>query len=357
MRAARRQTAVLALAALLAVAASGCEVGYLARAAYEEGRLLWNRRPISDELTNPGLDPEHRDALAMVLKVREFARERLGLNVGGAYRTISQVDQDAIVWVVMAAPATSLRPLTWWFPIVGSVPYRGYFARTQAEAEAQSLGDEGYDTLVRPAVAFSSLGFFDDPLLSNLLALNRVVLAGTVIHELFHRTFFLASNVTFDESAATWVGSRGAAEFFAETEGPTSRDAVAARAVVASNLTFARFLLQAQAQLLRLYGSGLPKNEILRRRKALFAQIRTDYARLKPSLSGLDRFDLDRHPLNNAALLDYLLYFHNLWDFDALDRLSHHNLPATIKAIITLAQNDPQDPFYAVWRATHLPSH
>src|SRR4029077_7430028 len=122
---------------------------------------------------------------------------------------------------------------------------------------------EGYDTMVRPAVAFSSLGFFNDPLLSNLLRLDKVELAGVITHELFHRTYFLPSNVTFDESAANYVGSRGAVEFFKQTEGDSAPDTMAARGVLDSDLKFAHFLLQAEAKLIRIYGSDLPTSEKL----------------------------------------------------------------------------------------------
>jgi len=205
---------------------------------------------------------------------------------------------------------------------------------------------------VRSAVAFSSLGFFNDPLLSNLLRLDRVELAGVIIHELFHRTYFLASNVMFDESAATYVGSRGAVDFFSETEGPNSADAIAARGVYESDMKFAAFLLQEEARLLRLYQSGLPEAEILKRRAPIFIEINQDYARLKPTLSGLERFDLDREKLNNAVLLNYLLYFHDLDNFAALQRVNHDDLKRTIGQIIELAKSNPDDPFYAIWRAT-----
>lgn len=338
-------------AAMLALTLSGCEIAYVARGACEEVRLLWNREPIDEILARNDLPGETRAKLRTVLSVREFAHDRLGLRVGGAYRTLTQVDSRAIVWVVMAAPRDSLRPVTWWFPIVGRVPYRGYFDRSEAEAEARSLDEEDYDTFVRPAVAFSTLGFFNDPLLSNLLNLSRVELAGVIIHELFHRTYFLASNAMFDESAATWVGSRGAVDFFAATAGPNSADAQAARGVLKSDLAFAAFLLQAQAQLLRLYQSGLSYAEIVKRREPLFAKIKADYAALKPRLSGLERFDLDREPLNNAVLINYLIYFHQLSDFAALDRARGGDTRATIQTIIDLAEEHPEDPFYAIWQA------
>lgn len=339
---------VIAVACLLL---AGCQFGYLARAAYQTGRLLWNRKPISDELARADLDPEVRAKLKTVLAVRDFARDQLGLNVGRAYQTITPVDQGAIVYVLMAAPKDSLSPYKWWFPIVGSVPYQGFFDPAAAKAEADTFEAAGYDTLVRPAVAFSSLGFFNDPVLSNLLALDRVELAGVIVHELFHRTFFIASDVMFDESAATYVGANGAADFFSATEGIESRDAIAAREVASSDLKFADFLKREEASLLTLYGSGLPRAEILKRREPLFQQIGADYARLKPQLSGLERFDLDRAPINNAVILNYQIYFHDLDNFSALQRRYDGDLRATVEQIITLAKADPEDPFFAIWQA------
>ncbi len=354
----KRMTRALATAAMLAVSAgglSGCGgMGYVARAAWEEVRILWRRQPIDTVINRSDLAPEVRERLQTVLAVREFARDRLGLNVGGAYATISEVDQGAIIWVVMAAPRDSLKPYTWWFPIVGEVPYRGYFHKADAEAEASAMEARGYDTLVRPAVAFSSLGFFNDPLLSNLLRLDRVELAGVIIHELFHRTYFIASDVMFDESAATYVGSAGAVKFFEAAEGPNSADAAAARGVLDSDLKFAAFLRRESERLRKLYESGLPEAEILKRRAPLFAEINADYARLKPELSGLERFDLDKAPLNNAVLINYLIYFHELDNFAALDRIYRGDLGATIKATIALAESDRAHPFYAIWLAARV---
>ena len=349
-----RRLSVSALAAGVALTLlAGCDAGYITRAAYEEVRILMRRKPITEELARPELPAATRAKLETVLAVRQFAADQLDLNVGGAYSTVAQVDKGAIVWVVMAAPRTSLTPYTWWFPIVGNVPYRGYFSHDDANAEATRMEAQGFDTYVRPAVAFSSLGFFNDPLLSNLLDLTRVELAGVIIHELFHRTYFLMSDVMFDESAATWIGNRGAVAFFTRTEGANSPDTVAAAGVYESDMRFAAFLLQEQARLLTLYNSGLPQDEILKRRTAIFASINSDYAELKPTLSGLERFDLDKTRLNNAVLLNYLIYFHQLDNFAALLRLNHNDLRATIKQIIALATNDPSDPFFAIWQAAH----
>ncbi len=328
---------------------SGC---YFIRAAYEEGRILWSRKPISEALAKSDLAPEVRLKLETVLAVSKFASRQLDLNVGGAYQSFAPIDRGAIVHVVMAAPRDSLTPYTWWFPIVGRVPYRGYFKKADADAMAHSLQAEGLDTMVRPSVAFSSLGFFDDPLLTNLLRLDRVELAGVIIHELFHRTYYLPSDAMFDESAATYVGSAGAVAFFAATEGESASDTIAARGVLESNLKFARFLLKQQARLLDIYMKDLPKDELLKRRELAFQALKANYTALAPTLSGLERFDLDKHPLNNAALVNYLIYFHDLDNFAALDRLNRGDLRATIEQMISIAKANPYDPFYAIWEAT-----
>ena len=327
---------------------SGCYAGYITHAAYEECRILHARKPIDDVLAKKDLPEDIRAKLETALAVRKFAADDLGLNVGGAYKSVAPVDENAVIHVVMATPRDSLDPYTWWFPIVGSVPYRGYFEETDAIAEAARLEAEGLDTMVRPAIAFSSLGFFSDPLLSNLLNLDRVELAGVMIHELFHRTYYLASDAMFDESAATYVGSAGAVAFFAATEGESAPSTIAARGILDSDLKFARFLLKEQARLLEIYMADLPQKELDQRREEAFAAIKADYTALEPSLSGLERFDLDKQPLNNAVLVNYMIYFHNLNNFATLQQMNHGDLRATIEQIISIAKAHEEDPFYAI---------
>jgi predicted aminopeptidase len=347
----RRSSELFCLLAILLapLLLSGC---YIARAAYEEGRILWHRKPIDDALAQKDLPEETRAKLETVLAVRKFADQQLGENVDGAYKSVAPVDQSAIVHVVMAAPRDSLEPYTWWFPIVGRVPYRGYFDEADAIAEAQSLEDKGLDTMIRPAIAFSSLGFFSDPVLTSLLKLDRVELAGVLIHELFHRTYYLPSNAMFNESAATYVGGAGAIAFFAATKGENAPETIAARGILESDFKFAHFMLQEEARLLEIYVSDLPKDEILKRREAAFAAIKKDYAALAPTLSGLERFDLDKQPLNNAVLLNYLIYFHDLDNFAKLNQMNHNDLRTTIEQIISIAKANPADPFYAIWQLT-----
>jgi predicted aminopeptidase len=164
---------------------AGCSPVYFLRAAYEEGKILWRREPIADFIRKPDVAADTQEKLQLVLAVREYARDVLKFNVGGSYSSYSFVDRPDLTYIVLAAPKTELRPYTWWFLIVGSVPYKGFFSKAEAEAEIERLKAEGYDTNMRTSAAFSTLGWFDDPLLSHLLKYDKVALTDIVFHELF----------------------------------------------------------------------------------------------------------------------------------------------------------------------------
>jgi hypothetical protein len=187
---------------------------YVARGGIAEARILWRRQPITTLLARPDLAPDLRERLELVLSVRRFADESLGLHVGESYETYADVEGAIGVWVVSAARRDRLEAYTWWFPIVGSVPYKGFFARADADAAAKALEADGFDVQIRPASAFSTLGWFADPLLSTTVRAEPVTLAETVFHEIFHATLYLPGEAPFNESAATFVGNRAAIAFF-----------------------------------------------------------------------------------------------------------------------------------------------
>ena len=135
---------------------SGCSPLYVIRAAYEEGKILWRREPITAYLAKPDLGADTEDKLKLVLAVREYAGDVLKLNVGGSYSSYSYVDRPDLTYLLTAAPRTELKPYTWWFLIVGRVPYKGYFSREDAQAAADELQSEGYDTNIRTSAAFST---------------------------------------------------------------------------------------------------------------------------------------------------------------------------------------------------------
>jgi len=308
MRRRGRRAAALVLFAALGLPLSGCATGYLMRAAYEEARLLYRREPIDALLARGDLDATTRSKLELVLAVRRFAADELGLRVGGSYTTFARVDGGQVVHVVSAAPRDRLTPYTWWFPIVGRVPYRGYFERADADELAAALQRDGYDTLVRPAVAFSTLGWFDDPLPSTLLRDDEARLAETVIHELTHNTLYVPNAAAFNESFATFVGLRGAERFFAARGDAARANRCAARA--ADALTFSRILAGTVARLDAAYASGI--GEVAR--EALFAAVQRDASQQQWLTD--DYAGFWRRPLNNAIIVHDRVYADRLDVFD-----------------------------------------
>jgi len=339
----RRRLVPVAAGVLAAVFLAGCSgttAGYLLRAGWEEARILWRRRPIDRVLEEPGLDPATRAKLETVLAVREFGARRLGLDVGGAYRTYAEVDEGALVQVLSAAERLRLVPVTWWFPIVGRVAYKGYFSEEDARREAARLESRGYDTWVRGSVAFSTLGWLDDPVLSNWMKSDRVALAELVLHELLHRTTYLPSQTDFNESFATFVGHAGAIEFFAESGGPDSPEAADARRRWDAQIASSEKLGSALARLRELYSSaesgGRPEPRVLEERRAIFAEI-GDPART-----------------NNAVLLARKAYLDRLAWFAEIGRRTGR-VRTAIEAIRRESERRPGEPWEALRELAGLP--
>jgi predicted aminopeptidase len=298
-------------AALLAVGCGG--PAYLVRAGWQEARILWRREAISAILARPDLDPELRERLQLTLAVRAFAAGPLGLSAGSSYTTFARVDGDATVYVVSAARRDRLEAHTWRYPLVGRLPYRGFFDRRAAEAEAAVLGARDLDVVVRPAVAFSTLGYLGDPLLSTVAAEPPVVVAETVIHELFHATLYLPGAAAFNESAATFAGHRGARAFFCTGPGlRPDRCGEAEQRWTAVRLR-ARILTRLAARRRRLYAA----------RPAPAARERGRWWLTANAAAALVRRGVEPErpllPPNNARLLGELLYG---TDLDAFDRLA-----------------------------------
>ncbi len=306
------------LLGLAAFALSACSPAYVARAAYEEARILWRRESIEEVLRRGRLDSERQEKLEMVLEARNFAERRIGLRVGESYATISEVNGGEIVHLLSAARRNRLESCTWWFPIVGRIPYKGFFSRDEALGAAKSLEQQGYDTYVRPAIAFSTLGWFDDPLLSSLLARSRVTLANVVFHELFHNTLFVPGEMDFNESAANFAGGRAAIEFFCAGPKPGPEECREARAEWRDTLAMSRFLASSLADLEGFYAT-LPSGPALEAvRERIFASIRDRFRELRLETGQWSGFA--SAPLNNASLLHNRTYLRDLELFEDLYR-------------------------------------
>ncbi len=226
-RVVRRVTGAISLLVLAVVGVSpiGC---YISRAAYEEARILSRRQPISRLIADSGLtratsvtslDTRGLDAptiakLRLVSEARAFAIDSLGLKAGDSFTQFSRLDHDTLVLVLSAAYQDRLQRKMWWFPVVGSFPYKGFFDFDEAKRARDALSREGFDVTLGPSSAFSTLGWFNDPVVSTTIKQDSITLVNTVLHELLHNTFFARGRVAFNESFASFVGGRGAEEFF-----------------------------------------------------------------------------------------------------------------------------------------------
>jgi len=189
---------------------SGCaSLAWYGQAMQGQLDLLSRREHIADLLDDSDTDPELARRLEQVLEIRRFAHQELGLPESRSYRHYADIERSAVVWNVIATPRFSLQPRTWCFPIAGCVVYRGYFSRTDADAQARALREEGLDVIVSPAAAYSTLGWFSDPVLSTMLAWDDAGLAGFLFHELSHEQLFVPGDTAFNEAYATLVETVG----------------------------------------------------------------------------------------------------------------------------------------------------
>ncbi|MGH7477094.1 MAG: aminopeptidase [Longimicrobiales bacterium] len=348
MRAIIRATFVVVVAGAL----GACSPLYVLRAGIEEARILSRRQPISELVAAPATPPEVRRKLALVLDARTFADEGLGLDVGDSYTTFSRIDRDTLALVLSAARQDRFEQVTWWFPIVGRIPYKGFFSSASAQRAARGLEAKGYDTYIRPTAAFSTLGWFSDPLLSTLLDYDDVTLVATVIHELTHNSLYLPSQAAFNESFASFVGDRGAAEFFCRLEGDDAPRCRRALAFWRDNLRFGGFLESLIRELETLYGrTDLSLEQTLRLREVVFADARQRFAaELQPTLEVTTFEAFARAPLNNATLIARRLYFDRLHRFEAAYEALGRDLAAATAAIMQAAEAAEGDPYGALER-------
>jgi predicted aminopeptidase len=293
--------------------ASGCRAAYLARLAWEEARFLGGAKPAT-ELLATTRDPARRRALEALLDVREFAAKE-GLDVGGSYREVADVTSVSPFHVVTAAWADRLEPYTWWYPVIGAIPYRGYFDREPAERFAAGLRAEGLDTRIVEATAYSTLGWFDDPLPSSVLDRGDGAVVLTVLHELVHQTFFAPNEVAFNETLATAVAWRLAERYFAARGAPerAAKARAGREAWVARSDVLDAAALRLHAFFDRARAGHEDRERMLRERAALYADILAEIARADTVFAE----SLGEGGLDNASFLASHRYAENARAIDA----------------------------------------
>jgi predicted aminopeptidase len=354
MKIRKRIWAAIALVIVAAVILSPTAC-YLSRGAWEEGKILARRQPIADLVANRRTDPVVRRKLAIVLSARQYAKDSIRLKTEESFTTYSQLDRDTLVLVLSAAYRDKLEAYTWWFPIVGRVPYKGFFDFDDAKKAAKSLYEEGYDVALRPSSAFSTLGWFNDPLTSTTLSRDSLDLVNTVIHEVTHNTFYAPGKAVFNESFASFVGARGAAAFFRSRGQPEAAAHVDAE--WEDDKVLGDFWTRLAASLDSAYGEHPDsKPARIEARDTVYARARrTLVSDIGPMLKTISPFYVQRVPLDNASLLARRVYAKDLDLFDQVYAREGKNLRRTIGRVIALARSDRKDPYAALRRWLGLP--
>jgi predicted aminopeptidase len=296
----------LAVPALfLAVVMAGCEsISFYSQAISGQLSLFSRTRSVEDWLADPATTPELRARLLKARGIREFASRSLALPDNGSYSSYAQLDRPYVVWNVYAAAELAVEAKQECFPFAGCVSYRGFFSEADAQKHAEGLRKQGYDVYVGGVAAYSTLGWFDDPLLSTFIDFSDTQLARLVFHELAHQKLYAKNDTAFNESFAVTVEEEGVRRWL-EAEG-RGAELAAFRALQVRKRDFAARVKQARERLASIYAAGGSREALLEQKRGEFDRLRRDYPGIVPA-----------EP-NNAFLVSIALYTEMVPAFERL---------------------------------------
>ena len=307
---------------LLALAAGGllasCStLNYYAQAGYGQYELWRESRPVDEVLSDARTDRRLRARLEKARQIRRYAVAALGLPDNGSYTKYAPLRRPYVLWAVVATPELSLKPMQWCFPVAGCVAYRGYYDREDARSYAAELRASGYDVQVSGVPAYSTLGWFDDPLISTFINYPDAELARLIFHELAHQVAYIPGDSAFNESFATAVEEAGLQRWLDEVGDERLREAYAIFS--GRKRGFLELLQGARRKLSAVYASGAGEEQRRARKAEVFRELTENYAALKQSwggYAGYDRFFSE--PLSNAHLASVATYNDHVPGFRAL---------------------------------------
>ncbi len=335
---------------LLSLLATGCMAPYVARSAWYQGELLASRRPVAEVMAEEDLPPRARAALDLVADVKRWGGE-IGLAATQNYDTIAW-GWDRTIWNLTACDRLSFRPRTWWFPFVGRVPYLGFFREADARRWARRLASEGLDVYLRTAGAYSTLGWFRDPILPAMLEWDEAWLASTVLHEMTHATVWIPGSVAFNESLATWVGEQAALRYLVERHGPHSPEVLATVRFRHDRALWVAMQQELVEDLSAIYASPtLSDDDKLAARERILGEV-VERTRALPLANPAPWLEAARQgPWNNARLAQFRTYHGDDGVFDALLRATGGDLAAFLREVERITRG-ARDPLAALRAAT-----
>ena len=285
---------------------NGCSsLGYYSQLASGQWQLLRAREPVPEVIANPATDPALRQHLQRSQQARVFASEHLKLPDNRSYRVYADIGRPYVVWNVFATPEFSLEPVTHCFPVAGCVAYRGYYSQSGARGAAALQKLDGQDVYIGGVEAYSTLGWFDDPILNSMVSWGDERLATVIFHELAHQRFYVKDDTAFNESFATFVEQEGTRQWRAAwglpapvVDGGKQRD------------QFVALVLACRERLRKLYAQSLEATAMRAAKQAEFERLRVEYRQLRDGeWGGVGRFDgWINGSMNNAKLLPFGLY-------------------------------------------------
>jgi predicted aminopeptidase len=322
---------------LCLLVASCASIAYYAQAVEGQVKLMAGTRPIPDVVNDAATDPKLRQQLESAIAIREFASSELALPNNGSYRSYADLGRPFVVWNVFAAPEFSVEPQQWCMLLVGCVSYRGYYDKSNADRFAGELSQEGMDAYVAGVPAYSTLGYFNDPVLNTFLRFGDEEVAHIIFHELAHQLVYADGDSAFNESFATTVENEGMRRWLARSATPerlrdfeTKQDRKA---------QFQRLVADSRDKLRVIYASSSLASDAKRLAKMeMFTEMTRSYADLKAGWGG--HGDYDRwfsQPLNNATLGSVTLYTQWVPAFQALLEQEGGSLPRFYQRVAALA--------------------
>ena len=322
--------------ALIAAISGGC---YLLQSAEGQLTLMSKREPISRVINTPSTPAKLRAQLKSVTAIRDFASHELGLPDNGSYRKYADIGRPYVVWNVVAAPEFSVEPRRWCFPVVGCVAYRGYFVEARARKFAAGLRAQGFDVVVGGVAAYSTLGHFDDPILSTMVSWNDVELASIIFHELTHQLLYVRNDASFNEALATTVEEEGVRRWL-DSQG-REKDLADHLLQQARYLEVINLMNATRGKLRDLYAAGLPPPLMRERKRETFEALRESYGALRERWGGHAPFDAwFAQDINNAHLASIATYFACVPGFERELKAVGGNLPAFYRRVRELAKLD-----------------
>lgn len=312
----------------------GCQVGYLAKNGYKQVEVLSSRRPMTNLDSDQTLSEEEKRKLKLAAQAKTFAVEKLGLKNNSNYSTYVKLKHPYVSWLITASPKNKIESKKWWFPIVGEFPYLGFFDEADAVKEFDKLQKQNWDVHRRGVSAFSTLGWFSDPVLSSMLKYDDFDLVNTIIHETVHATIFIKSSTDFNERLATYIGNVGALQFYEQILGANHPDLERFRQELADELLFAQFITEEIKNLDKWYleqkEQPLEQTAVLRIEQ--FQKIKDNFkSKLKPKLKRLTYQRFLESELNNAVLAGYRTYLQDLSQFEKLFLMANQSVSKMIE--------------------------